>query len=220
MTASTQPLTALILDCADAVDAALTENEAQIEGLDRAIGDGDHFHNMKRGAETVVQMRDALSDQAPDAALKAIAKKLLSTIGGASGPLTATFFLEMAKADGAAGGGSFYDTQTLAKMVAAGVEGVKTRGKADRGGKTMLDVWIPVSEALTEMAGRNAAAAEIAERLPRIADEGAEATKDMLASKGRAAFLGERAIGHLDPGAKSSAVMIAAVCAHVAARLG
>ena len=128
---------------------ALIANEAEIEGLDRAIGDGDHFHNMKRGAETVIRLANELRDVPADAALKAIAAKLLSTIGGASGPLTASFFLAASKTDGVAGP---WDLKLVARLVGDGVEAIRKRGGANRGDKTMLDVLIGVAETLKSCA--------------------------------------------------------------------
>ena len=199
-----------LIRCAKAVDRALADHESEIEGLDRAIGDGDHYLNIKRGAETIVAMEASLATMAPDAALKAIALKLMSTIGGASGPLIASFFLAMSKACETADG---WDRRAVAAMVAAGVAAIQARGKAALGEKTMLDVLIPVSETLSRHAQNGADGRRVLEHLPAVAEQGMLATRDLLARRGRAAFLGERALGHIDPGSKSSAVIIASVCA-------
>ncbi|MBX2855439.1 MAG: dihydroxyacetone kinase subunit L [Rhodobacteraceae bacterium] len=209
------PETALLLACIEAAAKAISDNEAEIEGLDRAIGDGDHYHNMKRGAETLLAMREELAAKSPDEALKAIAKKLVMTIGGASGPLLASYFLDMSKVSGAAGP---WSANTAAAMATAGAEAVKARGKADIGMKTMLDVLIPVAQSLTEMAAASRPHEDILTEIPQVAETGLLSTKDMLAAKGRAAFLGERAIGHLDPGSKSCAVIISAICETVRSR--
>ena len=201
--------TEFILQAAEAVQQAIQANESELESLDRAIGDGDHFINMKRGSTTVVEMKSELASLTPDAALNKIAMKLLSTIGGASGPLLASFFMAMAKAE------KEHGTDTLPKMAAAfaaGVEALKQRGKSDVGEKTMLDVLIPVSQRFTELANRNAEPESIYEALKSEAEKGMLATKDMVATKGRAAFLGERAKGHIDPGAKSCQVIINTIC--------
>jgi len=201
--------TETLLTCIDAVRDALMASEADIEKLDRAIGDGDHFINMKRGIETIAGMREELAPLTPDLALKAIAMKLLSTIGGASGPLISSFFLAMSKQPGA---DKPLTAETVAAMVQAGVEAIKTRGKADVGDKTMLDVLVPVSHALSEGVAAGESGTALRDRLKSTAEEGMLATRDILAKKGRAAFLGERAIGHVDPGAMSSTVIIRAVC--------
>jgi dihydroxyacetone kinase-like protein len=201
--------TEFILQAAEAVQQAIAANESELESLDRAIGDGDHFINMKRGSATVVEMKDELAPLTPDAALNKIAMKLLSTIGGASGPLIASFFMAMAKVEKEQG------TDTLLKMAAAfaaGVEAIKQRGKSDAGEKTMLDTLIPVANKFTEMAGLEANRDAVFEALKTEAEKGMLATKDMVATKGRAAFLGERAKGHIDPGAKSCQIIINTIC--------
>lgn len=201
--------TEFILRAAEAVYQALLTHESEIESLDRAIGDGDHFINMKRGCATIVGMREELAALAPDAALQKIGMKLLSTIGGASGPLIGSFFMSMAKAVEEEGAETLPE---IAIAFAAGVEAIKARGKADVGEKTMLDVLIPVSQTFTRLADEGYGRAELLEVLKREAQQGMQSTRDMIATKGRAAFLGERAIGHIDPGAKSSQVIICTVC--------
>lgn len=200
--------TEFILNAAEAVNAAILAHESEIESLDREIGDGDHFINMKRGAAAIVGLRGELAGLAPDAVLQKIGMKLLSTIGGASGPLIASFFMAMAKAVKENGG----ETPDIAAAFAAGVGAIQSRGKADLGEKTMLDVLIPVSRAFTRLAGEGADREQLLGELKRVAEEGMRSTRDMIATKGRAAFLGERAIGHIDPGAKTSQVIIATVC--------
>lgn len=201
--------TEFILQAAQAVDAAIKTHESEIESLDRAIGDGDHYVNICRGVATVLGMREELLPLAPDEALKRIGMKLLSTIGGASGPLIASFFMTMAQTVKAQGGDSL---PQIAAAFAEGVEAIKRRGKADVGEKTMLDVLIPVARRFTEIAAQGAERQAIFAELKRTAEAGMLSTRDMVATKGRAAFLGERAVGHIDAGAKSSQVMIAAVC--------
>jgi dihydroxyacetone kinase-like protein len=201
--------TEFILHAALAVNQAILSHEAEIESLDREIGDGDHFINMKRGAAAIAGMRAELAALSPDAALNKIGMKLLSTIGGASGPLIASFFMAMAKAAKEQGADTLPE---IAAAFAAGVEAIKSRGKADIGEKTLLDVLIPVSRAFSRLAGEGADRAALFGELKREAEQGMRSTRDMIATKGRAAFLGERAIGHLDPGAKTSQVIIATVC--------
>lgn len=198
-----------ILSAAAAVQNAIINHESELESLDRAIGDGDHYINMKRGAQVIVEMQTELAALPPDAALHKIGMKLLSTIGGASGPLLASFFMGMAKVIKEKGDTSI---TTYAGAFAAGVDTIRQRGKADLGEKTMLDVLIPVANQFTAMAAQNASAKEISTALKQTAEQGMLSTKDLIATKGRAAGLGERAIGHIDPGAKSCQLMIEAVC--------
>jgi len=198
-----------ILSAATAIRDAILNHESELESLDRAIGDGDHYINMKRGAQTIVEMQSELAPLTPDAALNKIGMKLLSTIGGASGPLLASFFMGMAKVIKEKNDGSLI---TYASAFAAGVEMIRQRGKADLGEKTMLDVLMPVANQFTALAAQNATAKEISAALTLTAEQGMLATKDLIATKGRAAGLAERAIGHIDPGAKSCQLMIEAVC--------
>lgn len=201
--------TDFILTAAQAINQAILDHEADIEALDREIGDGDHYLNIKRGCATVLAMHDELAPLAPDAALQKIGMKLLSTIGGASGPLIASFFLAMAKSIKEHGSDSL---PPIATAFAAGVDAIKQRGKADVGEKTMLDVLIPVANTFTQLAAQNTERQTLLNTIKQTAETGMLSTRDMIASKGRAAFLGERAIGHIDPGAKSCQVMINAVC--------
>ena len=206
--------TSFILSSALAIHAAIVANESQIESLDRAIGDGDHYINMKRGSEAIAGMVNELLPLPPDEALLKIANKLLSTIGGASGALFASFFMGMAK----------YNKEHYPKIsdnninleaaatFAYGVQSMMMRGKSNVGQKTMLDVLVPVSTTFTIAAAHGKTDAEICKEVKNAAQEGLEYTRDLVATKGRAAGLGERAIGHLDPGAKSCQVMVYAVC--------
>ncbi len=201
--------TSFFLLAAAAIQEAIIAHESELESLDRAIGDGDHYINMKRGASAIVELAPELAELSPDAALNKIGMKLLSTIGGASGPLLASFFMGMAKVIKEQGD----DTpSTLASAFAAGVDSIRQRGKAEIGEKTMLDVLIPVAHEFSTLAAQNLAPKEIASALSLTAEQGMRATRDLIATKGRAAGLGERAIGHIDPGAKSCQLMIEAVC--------
>lgn len=199
--------TAFILEAAEAINQAIINSEAEIESLDREIGDGDHFINMKRGCATIVAMHDELTELSADAALNKIGMKLLSTIGGASGPLFASFFMAMGKTLKEQNDESI---NSMANAFDAGVQSIASRGKAGLGEKTMLDVLIPVANQFKNLAGKSSL--EIAKNLQQVALDGVLATKDMIATKGRAAGLGERAIGHIDPGAKSCQVMVHTVC--------
>ncbi|HSG93391.1 MAG TPA: dihydroxyacetone kinase subunit DhaL [Methylotenera sp.] len=198
-----------IFSAATAIQNAILQHESELESLDRAIGDGDHYINMKRGAQAIVEMQPELVTLSPDAALNKIGIKLLSTIGGASGPLLASFFMGMAKVIKEKGDVSI---TSFASAFATGVDTIRQRGKADIGEKTMLDVLIPVANQFSALAAQNASAKEISTALKLTAEQGMLSTKDLIATKGRAAGLGERAIGHIDPGAKSCQLMIEAVC--------
>ncbi len=201
--------TSFVLTASQAIYQAILAHESEIEGLDRAIGDGDHYANMKRASETIAGMYNELEGQPVDAMLNKIGMKLLSTLGGASGPLFASLFMTMGKVAKENGAESKLET---AAAFAAGVQAIIQRGKAGLGEKTMLDVLIPVSTTFTTMAAQDKASKEIADALKKVADDGLESTRNLIATKGRAAGLGERAIGHLDAGAKSCQVMIHTVC--------
>jgi dihydroxyacetone kinase-like protein len=198
-----------IIDALGAVQASILANESQIESLDRAIGDGDHFINVRRGCDVLMAMRDELVPLAPAAAFGKIGMKLLSTIGGASGPLISSFFIAMGKS---LTGIAEPDRLQFATAFVAGVEAIKSRGKADVGEKTMLDVLIPVSRLLQRLAEEGTPLSVVCEQLTAEAHRNMLATRDMTATKGRASFLGERALGHIDPGSKTCEVAITAVC--------
>ena len=201
--------TSFILSAAQAIQASIMSHEAELESLDREIGDGDHYINMKRGANTIVDMQAELAPLSADAALNKIGMKLLSTIGGASGPLLASFFMGMSKVLKEKGDES---AASYAAAFSAGVDLIRQRGKADIGEKTMLDVLIPVAQQFSTLTANGSSTEAICNSLISTAEQGMLATKDLIATKGRAAGLGERAIGHIDPGAKSCQLMVNAVC--------
>jgi dihydroxyacetone kinase-like protein len=198
-----------ILAAAQAVHAALLASEAQIESLDRAIGDGDHFINVRRGCEAIAALQPELAPLPPAQAFQRIGMKLLSTIGGASGPLIGSFFIAMGRA---LEGVPAPDARQFARALAAGVDAIRSRGKADLGEKTMLDVLIPASRLLVRLAEEGVELHPLCARLKEEAERNMLATRDMIATKGRAHFLGERALGHIDPGAKTSQVALFAIC--------
>lgn len=204
--------TPFIISAIPIVHDAIISHESELESLDRAIGDGDHYINMKRGCEAITAIKDDLKNLTPDLALNQIGLKLLSTIGGASGPLLASFFMAMAKV----WHDNPHQTQqpllNTAAAFAAGVQAVKRRGKSDIGEKTMLDVLIPVAHIFTTYTEQNLTSQAIYQALKLAANKGVLATQDLVATKGRAAFLGERAIGHIDPGAQSCQIIIEALC--------
>ena len=198
-----------IVTAVEAVHAAILANEQQIESLDRAIGDGDHFINVRRGCEAIAALKSDLIPLPPAQAFNRIGLKLLSTIGGASGPLIASFFISMGRE---LEGITEPDARLFAQALAAGVEAIKSRGTADLGAKTMLDVLIPASRLLVRLTEEGSDRVTLCAKLKEEAEFNMLATRDMIATKGRAHFLGERALGHIDPGAKTSQVAVFAVC--------
>jgi phosphoenolpyruvate---glycerone phosphotransferase subunit DhaL len=187
----------LIVAVADAVIAHADE----LTALDQAIGDGDHGINMKRGFEAVRADAFVIAQKTPAEALRAIGMQLVMKVGGASGPLYGTLFMALGREIGEAPEGA-----DLARAFAKAVGEVKARGKSEEGQKTMLDVFVPIQKAL------EAGGADLMARLPAVAEQAAEATVPMLATRGRASFLGERSIGHIDPGARSASLIVAAAC--------
>ncbi len=199
-------LKALIAAAASQVVASAPE----LTALDQAIGDGDHGANMKRGFEAVLAKLDSLAGLPPGEAITAVGKTLVMTVGGASGPLYGSFF--MAMGDAVEAGKRL--PEDLADLVAIGIKAVGARGRSGPGEKTMLDVLVPVLETLRAHAG----APDLAGRVSATAAAAAEATAPMLATKGRAAYLGPRSVGHVDPGARSSSLLIGAICSSLEAR--
>jgi phosphoenolpyruvate---glycerone phosphotransferase subunit DhaL len=186
--------------------AEVAENRAYLTKLDGAIGDGDHGTNMDRGMKKVVERLQATDGDDIGASLKAVGMALVSSVGGAAGPLYGTFFLQMGQATA---GKSEIDLAGFTDALDAGVQGVIKRGKAEPGDKTMLDALGPALEAL-----RGAGDDDVAAALGRAAEaarEGMEATVPMVARKGRASYLGERSAGHQDPGATSSHLLLKTV---------
>jgi dihydroxyacetone kinase-like protein len=170
--------------------------------LDAAIGDGDHGANLTRGFTAVAAKIGAA--ETPAGLFKSVGMTLIGTVGGASGPLYGTLFVEMGKA---AGGRAALDQAAWAQVLAAGLAGVMARGKALPGDKTMIDALEPAVKALDGTQSLSAALAASA----AAAEKGAAATMPMIAHKGRASYLGDRAIGHQDPGATSLAMLISAL---------
>ncbi|HEY3599058.1 MAG TPA: dihydroxyacetone kinase subunit DhaL [Paraburkholderia sp.] len=204
-----------VMACIDAAHAALKEHADEIAALDQQIGDGDHIFNLLRGMDALFAVRADIEAQAFAPALDLAGAKVLSTVGGSSGPLFFSLLHGMAKAS-AGNPTDAVDLPGVARLFAAGVDAVAQRGKTKVGSKTMMDVLIPVAARFSELAAAGAAADAVLDALPEVAEQNMLATRDMLATKGRASFLGERSRGHIDPGARSSQLMIAAVCAWLA----
>jgi dihydroxyacetone kinase-like protein len=181
----------------------LAEHREELIDLDRAIGDGDHGENMDRGFRAIVAKLDGESPDSVAAALKMAAMMLMSKVGGAAGPLYGTAYLRASTAVGTA---EALDGPAVAAMLTAGRDGIVARGKAEPGDKTMVDAWTPAAEAAGEAGDGVAALSAAAD----AAEAGAQATKPLVARKGRASYLGERSAGHLDPGAVSTAYILRA----------
>ncbi|SVA13605.1 uncharacterized protein METZ01_LOCUS66459 [marine metagenome] len=189
------------------IKKTIDNNKDEIEKLDQEIGDGDHIFNIQRGIKESLNLQDELSSHTPDEVFKKIGMKIMTTVGGSSGALFATLLIGMSKKFN----GKLSDQQNIAGMFSEGVEAMKNRGKADIGEKTMLDVFIPVSNELQKLSYQDDTK-KLAEKIKNIAKKGMLSTKDLIATKGRASFLGERAKGHIDPGARSSQLAIEAIC--------
>ena len=179
----------------------LIDHVDELTALDQAIGDGDHGLNMRRGALAIQARLDALAGQSLNEALRTMGMACMSTIGGSSGPVFGTLLVTLGK--------ELPDPPTadaLASALDAGIKALTRLGKAEVGQKTLLDVLDPVQKVLAE------GGAQLAGRVRDCAFASAEATAAMDAIKGRASFLGERALGHVDPGSRSVALIIGAIC--------
>ncbi|MGA2827889.1 MAG: dihydroxyacetone kinase subunit DhaL [Streptosporangiaceae bacterium] len=189
-----------------AVAAAIAEQHVELTRLDREIGDGDHGENMNRGFKAVVAKLDAGPGMTPGAILKLVAMTLMSTVGGASGPLYGTAFLRAATAVGDAGR---LDAGAVGAALAAALGGVQARGKAVPGDKTIVDALVPAVEAAESARGDSVA--EVLQAAAAAAQDAVATTIPLVARKGRASYLGERSAGHADPGATSTAVILRAL---------
>lgn len=190
-----------------AIQTQISNHADEIASLDQAIGDGDHLINLQRGLTALLNASETLDALDLATAFTQTGMTLMSTMGGASGSLLGSMFVTMGKT----AKGKTIDSLNLTDIFQAGVESVKSRGKADIGEKTMLDTLIPAANTLTEkiQAGETLEAALKA--MKQAAEDGMHSTKDMLATKGRASFLGERARGHIDAGARTSQLMLNAI---------
>lgn len=185
----------------EAMIATVREHRDELTDLDRAIGDADHGSNLERGFDALAAQQESLAASPLPAALAGVGRTLVMTVGGASGPLFGTFFMELGKA--------LDETPTRQNVAAAfarATAAVAARGKSTAGQKTLLDVLEPVAQRLA--APEPTALAEIA----GVAAQAAQATVPLVATRGRASFLGARSAGHMDPGARSASLLIAAAC--------
>jgi phosphoenolpyruvate---glycerone phosphotransferase subunit DhaL len=186
--------------------AVIAENRAELVRLDTAIGDGDHGTNMDRGMRKAVEKVDGTDGDDIGALLKAVGMALVSSVGGAAGPLYGTLFLQMGTASA---GREELDLAGWTAALEAGVEGVQARGKAEPGDKTMVDALVPAVESLRAAGDDGGGLADALRRSADAAEEGMKATIPLEARRGRASYLGPRSIGHQDPGATSSQLLIA-----------
>lgn len=208
MSIATRQIKDFILAARNAIDA----NADEVTALDQAIGDGDHVTNLQRGLSVLEGLTAELENLDWSAAFQKMGMSVMSTVGGASGSLYGTFFLALAKAFK----GKDMDLPNLAEAFGLGVDAMKQRGKSDVGEKTMLDVLVPVAEALKSAAAEGHELAAVIARVNQVAAEGCESTRDMVPTKGRSSFLGERARGCIDAGARTSQLMIGAICGVIA----
>ncbi|MEV6612148.1 dihydroxyacetone kinase subunit DhaL [Kutzneria sp. NPDC051319] len=192
--------TADVASAVRAMAAVVVAHRDELVDLDRVIGDGDHGENLKRGFDFVVSALDTSEVDSPAAVLKLVAKTLISKVGGASGPLLGTAFLR------AASGLEEVDGASVAAALRAALDGVVARGKAEVGDKTMVDALLPAVEAAEAVKDRSVA--EVLQAAASAAETGAESTIPLVARKGRASYLGERSAGHLDPGARSTSLLL------------
>ena len=201
--------TDFLIKNAKEIQVVIDNNAPEIEKLDQEIGDGDHIFNVQRGIKLVIELEPIIKHLSMSKALNQIAMKILSGIGGSSGALFGTLFMTMAKVSNIDDG---IDYKKAINMFADGVEAVKQRGKANVGEKTMMDVLIPVANCLKEGVEKDIDLKDLMRKTIETAEKGMLSTKNLLATKGRASFLGERSKGHIDPGARSSQLIIKTVC--------
>jgi len=206
---SVQALSAWVREFA----ALVAAHRDQLTQLDSAIGDADHGANMDRGMAAVVAALDGQGETDAAGLLKRVGMTLVSTVGGASGPLYGTFFLRMATACGDA---TALDGGAFAKALRAGLDGVVARGKAEPGDKTMFDALAPAVDALDASLAAGERLSSALDAAVAAAERGRDATVPMRARKGRASYLGERSVGHQDPGATSAALLVSAAAAALA----
>jgi phosphoenolpyruvate---glycerone phosphotransferase subunit DhaL len=195
-----------VRDWIRAYASEIAEHRAELVRLDTAIGDGDHGTNMDRGMRKAVEKVDGTADEDIGALLKAVGMALVSSVGGAAGPLYGTLFLQMGMASA---GREELDLAGWTAALEAGVKGVQARGKAEPGDKTMVDALVPALEALRAAGGEGSGLTDALRRSADAAEEGMRATIPLEARRGRASYLGPRSVGHQDPGATSTQLLLA-----------
>ena len=189
-----------------AVVDIIETNAEEVTALDQAIGDGDHVINLQRGLAALLEQSTELATLEWTPAIQKVGMTLLSTMGGASGSLFGTLFISMSKA---IDGRDFSERGVFADIYRQGVNAVMKRGKSDAGEKTMLDVLIPVAEVIEKEV--DVSLADLLDSICKTAEQGMESTRDMIATKGRASYMGEKSKGHIDAGARTSQLMIGAI---------
>ncbi len=194
-----------ILNWLTALNSVLQENQQYLTQLDAAIGDADHGTNMARGFKAVSEKLADMQDADSSTILKTVGMTLVSKVGGASGPLYGTAFL---RASTAVAGATELSQADIVRMLAAMIEGIQARGKAQVGEKTMLDALVPALDAAREAGAQQLELPEMLKRMSDAAETGMKATIPLVATKGRASYLGERSADHQDPGATSSWLML------------
>jgi phosphoenolpyruvate---glycerone phosphotransferase subunit DhaL len=185
--------------------STIAENREYLTKLDSAIGDADHGINMHRGMQAALAKLEDHPDGDVGALLKTVGMTLVSTVGGAGGPLYGTLFLQMGMATA---GKAELSSEDWQGALEAGLAGVQMRGKAEPGDKTMVDVLVPASDALSAAIADGASFGDALRRSAEAAEEGMKATIPLVARKGRASYLGERSAGHQDPGATSTYLLL------------
>ena len=193
-----------IYECISKINQTIHDNKDFLTDLDREIGDADHGVNMSRGFQSVMEKINP-EDEDVGAVLKKTGMTLLSTVGGASGPLYGTAYMEAGKV---VAGKTEVSAEDFGAMLNAAIEGIQKRGKAVKGEKTMLDSLLPAYEKYQEKVAGGATLVEALEEAVKVAEEGVEFTKTIRATKGRASYLGDRSIGHQDPGATSATLTL------------
>jgi len=190
----------ILPDLIKAVSSIIEQNAEEVTVLDQVLGDGDHVTNLQRGLDALNQQADEIAKLEWAEAIQKIGMTLLSTMGGASGSLMGTLFISMSKA---MAGKTEFNQQQFAEVFVAGVEAVKKRGKSEAGEKTMLDTLIPVADKMLKGGSMD--------EICQSAVKGMESTQDMKATKGRASYLEEKSLGHIDAGARTCQLMICAI---------
>ena len=194
-----------ILQWLQAVAVVLEQNKDYLTELDAAIGDADHGINMNRGFQKVVSQLPSVTDKDIGSILKTVSMTLISSVGGASGPLYGTLFL---RASTAVAGKLELSDEDMVDLLQATVDGIVQRGKANLGDKTMLDALSPASDAFKQAVANNASTQEALQQAVAAAEEGMKNTIPLVAKKGRASYLGDRSSGHQDPGATSAYLIL------------
>lgn len=194
-----------IIQWLQSVAVVLEQNKAYLTELDAAIGDADHGINMNRGFQKVVSQLPSVADKDIGSILKTVSMTLISSVGGASGPLYGTMFL---RASTAVAGKSELTDEDMVALLQAAVDGVVQRGKANLGDKTMLDALSPASDALRQAVVNGASTQEALQQAVAAAEQGMKDTIGLVAKKGRASYLGDRSANHQDPGATSAYLIL------------